>query len=361
MTTRWFSLRRRLVTLLLGGITAAWLATSIWVYVGIHHELDELLEDWPAHSEETVEQHNDLVRSMARRLLSPMLFGLPVFGLWIWLATWRALKPLEDVAEQITAREPSRLQPLAPASAPREIRPLVEAINDLFARVEETLESERRFTADAAHELRTPLAALAAQAQVAMRARDADERDHAIEQLIASCRRASRLVDQLLTLARLDPEQTAPGEGVALDRLAEEVCAAHGPQAMVKRISIELDALPTQVAGNADMLRILLRNLLDNAIRYTPPAGQVLVKVAPGILAVTDTGPGIPAPERERIFDRFHRLAGQDTEGSGLGLSIVARIAERHGATVSVTEGEAGRGSRVTVRFSAPPAPAAAS
>jgi signal transduction histidine kinase len=158
MTTRWFSLRRRLLTQLLRGITAAWLATSIWVYIGIHHELDDLLEDWPAHSEETVEEHDDLIRDIARRLLSPMLFGLPLLGLWIWLATWRALKPLDDVAEQITARAPDRLQPLAPASAPREIRPLVNAINDLFARVERTLESERRFTADAAHELRAPLA-----------------------------------------------------------------------------------------------------------------------------------------------------------------------------------------------------------
>ena len=351
MTTRWFSLRRRLLTLLLGGIPAAWLATSIWVYIGIHHELDDLLEDWPAHSEETVEEHDDLIRDIARRLLSPMLFGLPLLGLWIWLATWRALKPLDDVAEQITARAPDRLQPLAPASAPREIRPLVNAINDLFARVERTLESERRFTADAAHELRTPLAALATQAQVAMRARDNTERDHAIEQLIASCRRASRLVDQLLTLARLDPEKTRAIEMVALDRLAEEVCADHGAPALAKNVALELDALPTQVAGNADMLRVLLRNLVDNAIRYTPAGGHVTVAVAPGALTVTDTGPGIPAAERKRIFDRFHRLAGQDTEGSGLGLSIVARIAERHGATVRLDAGDNEKGLRVTVRF----------
>ena len=184
-----------------------------------------------------------------------------------------------------------------------------------------------------------------------MRARDGAEHDHAIEQLVASCRRASRLVDQLLTLARLDPGQVPAHDVVALDRLAEEICANHGPQAMAKDIALELDALPTPLAGNADMLRILLRNLLDNAIRYTPPAGKVQVAVAPGILTVTDTGPGIPAPERQRVFDRFHRLAGQETEGSGLGLSIVARIAERHGATVELGAGEAGQGLRVTVRF----------
>ena len=361
MNTRWFSLRRRLLTLLLGGITAAWLATSIWVYVGIHHELDDLLEDRPAHSEESAEEHKELIRDVARRLLAPMLFGLPLLGLWIWLATWRALKPLDDVAKQITTREPERLQPLAPASAPREIRPLVEAINDLFTRVERTLESERHFTADAAHELRTPLAALATQAQVVQRARNAEERDHAVGQLITSTRRAGRLIDQLLTLARIDPGKAPVGDPVALDRLAEEVCADHGAQAMAKNISLELNALPAMVAGNADMLRILLRNLLDNAIRYTPPAGQVLVKVAPGILAVSDTGPGIPASERQRVFDRFHRLAGQDTEGSGLGLSIVARIAERHGASVELGTGENGKGLRVTVRFSARPVPAGAS
>jgi signal transduction histidine kinase len=143
---------------------------------------------------------------------------------------------------------------------------------------------------------------------------------------------------------------------VALDRLAEEVCVLHGALAIENNVTLELDAAPATVAGNADMLRILLRNLVDNAIRYTPAGGRVLVAIKGRTLSVTDSGPGIPASERQRVFDRFHRLAGQDTEGSGLGLSIVARIAERHGAQVRLADGdgEAGNaGLRVSVEFPA--------
>jgi signal transduction histidine kinase len=349
--TVWFSLRRRLLMLLLGGLTACWLTATAWIFVDVHHEIDEMFEDWPTQLAESDEQRHELVRDIAWRVIAPALFGLPFLGLWVWLATRRALQPLNAVAAQIATSRPERLRALAPASAPEEIRPLVEAINNLFGRVEQTLEAERRFTADAAHELRTPLAALATQAQVALRARDDDERQHAIEQLAAGSRRAARLVDQLLTLARLDPDAPLPQDSVHLDRLTEEVCAAHGGQALLKDIALELEASPTTVKGNADMLRVLLRNLVDNALRYTPPGGRVTVAVAPGRLSVADSGPGIPAEERERVFDRFHRLAGQETEGSGLGLSIVARIAEMHGAKISLESGGDGSGLRVEVRF----------
>jgi signal transduction histidine kinase len=354
MNTRWFSLRRRLLTLLLGGVTALWLAGSVWIYTEVHHEMHELLEHrLDHHGKHDEHEHDKLIAGVAWRLVTPALLGLPLLGLWIWLATWRGLQPLDAVAREIAARRPDKLEPVSPASAPKEIRPLVEAINGLFVRVEHALESERRFTADAAHELRTPLAALATQAQVALRARDDAERGHAIEQLIASSRRAARLVDQLLTLARLDPDEAVPATPLRLDTLAEEICAAHGADAMAKNIALELEAAPTTMRGHADMLRILLRNLVDNAIRYTPAGGRVVVAVAPGLLSVTDSGPGIPVVERERVFDRFHRLAGQQTEGSGLGLSIVARIAERHGARIHLGDGAAGVGLRVEVAFSA--------
>lgn len=361
MNTVWFSLRRRLLLFLLGGTTVLWLAASVWIFVDIHHEMHELLEHGVEHGESGEHEHDKVIAGVAWRLITPALLGLPVLGFWIWLATWRGLRPLDAVAGEIAARRPDKLEPVAPASAPQEIRPLVEAINGLFLRVGQALESERRFTADAAHELRTPLAALAAQAQVAQRARDDDERNHAIGQLIASSRRAARLVDQLLTLARLDPDNAAVTETVSLDRLAEEACALHGAEAMGKGVALELDAAAATTTGNADMLRILLRNLVDNALRYTPAGGRVTVAVAPGIVSVTDTGPGIPPEERQRVFDRFHRLAGQETEGSGLGLSIVARIAERHGATIGLADGDGGKGLRVTVRFSARPAPGGAS
>jgi two-component system, OmpR family, sensor histidine kinase QseC len=351
VNTAWFSLRRRLLLMLLGGVSACWLATVVWSYVDVHHEIDEMFEVEHVRAPENDEERHELVNRIAWRLIAPALFGLPLLGAWIWLATRRALQPLNAVAAQIATRQPERLHALAPASAPEEIRPLVEAINDLFGRVELALESERRFTADAAHELRTPLAALVTQAQVALRARDAEERQHAIEQLVAGSRRAARLVDQLLTLARLDPDAARPTDAVKLDRLAEEVCAAHGGQALLKNIVLELDAVPVTVTGNADMLLVLLRNLVDNALRYTPPGGRVTVAVAPGRLSVTDSGPGIPVAERQRVFDRFHRLAGQDTEGSGLGLSIVARIAEMHGATITLDSGEDGAGLCVGVNF----------
>lgn len=443
--TVWYSLRRRLLGLLLGGVSVCWLVTLAFSYLDAQHEIDELFDAQlvqaaqtllalagDAESEEIAELgnlghkyqkrlrfqvwdgqgrlllrsartpktlladgdgfseardepgvqdgergswryyalwneprtlrvvvgedhyiRNDLTEHIAVRLLAPALFGLPLLGLWVWLATQRSLVPLKAAAGQIAAREPDHLQPLAMSTAPEEIRPLVEAINSLFARVEQTLDAERRFTADAAHELRTPLAALATQAQVTLRARNEEERRHAVGQLIASTRRAARLVDQLLTLARLDPEEQTTAEAVRLDQLAEAVCAAHGAPALDKGVELELDAVPATVAGNTDMLRILLRNLVDNAIRYTPAGGRVLVAVAPGMLSVTDTGPGIPPEERERVFDRFHRLAGQETEGSGLGLSIVARIAARHGVSIRLEAGEAGIGLKVSLRFPA--------
>lgn len=322
--------------------------TSHWRY----------FSQWDASHEYRVvvaESHvvrDELIGHIVLRLLIPALFGLPLLGAWVWLTTRRGLRPLNAVAKQIATREPKRLHALRPTEAPEEIRPLVESINDLFTRVEHTLETERRFTADAAHELRTPLAALGIQAQVALRAQDAAERTHAIQQLQSGASHATHLVNQLLTLARVDPETGLQMQPVALHHLAEEICAAHGAMALDKNIHLELDTTPAIVQGDADLLRILLRNLIDNAIQYTPAGGRVNVQVAENTLTVTDTGIGIPAHERALVLRRFYRLAGQDTQGSGLGLSIVARIAELHGAHLELTDGENGGGLLVRVRFS---------
>lgn len=334
-----------------------------------HHTSDAATRHWryfsqwdDAHAYRVVvaESHavrDELIGRIVLRLLIPALFGLPLLGGWVWLATRRGLQPLNAVAHQIATREPARLQALTPTEAPEEIRPLVESLNGLFARVEHTLDNERRFTADAAHELRTPLAALTIQAQVALRAQDNAERTHAIEQLQTGAQRATHLVNQLLTLARIDPDTGLDLAAVALDRLAEEACAAHGTTALDKNIHLGLETRPTAILGNADMLRILLRNLIDNAIHYTPAGGQVAVKVANNVLTITDTGPGIPAHEREQVFRRFYRLAEQSIEGSGLGLSIVARIAQLHGAQLELADGEgnepSGKGLSVRVIFSA--------
>jgi two-component system sensor histidine kinase QseC len=447
MITEWFSLRRRLLISLLGGVAICWLGTVFWGYADTHHEIGELMDGqliveartllalaaheademtpyddkydtedigrlqyfrfqiwvdgnrlvlnspdtptelltatdgfsggtdadgqyrrWRYYTEwnkdrtvrvvvgENEHVRDELIDHALWQLFLPALLGLPMLGFWVWLVIRHGLRPLNAVAEQIASREPEHLDAVKPDTAPEEIRPLIESINHLFARVEQTLESEKRFTADAAHELRTPLAALSAQAQVALRARDADERRHAIDQLIASSRRGSRLVDQLLTLARVDPAGAAPTGTVELDWLARQVCAINGPLAVENGIALELDTIDTVVTGDADMLRVLLRNLVDNAIRYTPTGGQVMVSVTERALSVTDSGPGIPAEERERVFDRFHRLAGQGKEGSGLGLSIVARIAERHGAKIRLEDGGGSAGNnglRVVVEFPA--------
>lgn len=281
---------------------------------------------------------DELIGHIAWRLLVPALVGLPLLGLWVWLAIRRGLATLDGVAAQIGARAPEQLQPVTPEAAPAEIRPLLLAINDLFRRVEDALEAERRFTADAAHELRTPLAALQAQLQVALRARDEEERQRSFVKLQEGLTRAAHLVDQMLHLARLDPEHGLPDAQAAdLGKIAESVCAELGTAILDQRLDFDLTAAPgVCVFGQADWLRVLVRNLVDNALRYTPAGGTVRVAVgraggAPW-LRVEDSGPGIPPAERSRVTDRFHRLHHGDLPGSGLGLSIVLRVAELHGA-----------------------------
>ncbi len=300
---------------------------------------------------------DELVGHIAWRLLLPALFGLPLLGLWIWLATRQGLATLDGVAAQIALRHPQQLHAVVPAAAPQEIRPLLDALNGLFGRVEAALEAERRFTADAAHELRTPLAALQAQLQVARRARDDDERRHSLAALQEGLTRASHLVDQMLQLARLDPEQGLPDPApVDLGPLAAAVCAELGPAILAKELEFELVAAPGAIViGKADWLRVLVRNLVDNAVRYTPAGGRVLVKLAAGggavRLTVADSGPGIALEERERVLDRFHRLAGGDVAGSGLGLSIVARIVELHAARLALERDSTLGGLAATVVF----------
>lgn len=348
--TRWFSLRRRLLAWLLAGVTVGWLGAMAYAYVEARHEIREFLEEDHHRDDEYLRE--ELAEHFLEALLKPLLYGLPLLAGWIWFATWRGLKPLDELAAELGKRAPEHLDPVTPTAAPREIRPLLDALNALFGRVGLALDNERRFTADAAHELRTPLAAIAAQAQVAARARDAAERDHALAQLSTSARRASHLVEQLLTLARLEPAAGLAMSELRLDTLAAEVCADHGARAVEKNIALELAApAPVQIIGNDAMLRVLLRNLIDNAVRYTPAGGKVGVGVTAHVLTVSDNGPGIPAEQREHALRRLHRLAGQDIEGSGLGLSIVARIAELHHARIELADGMGQPGLSVRVGF----------
>jgi len=293
------------------------------------------------------EVRDELVEALTHRLLYPLVLGIPLLALLIWLAIGKSLAPLRRIAFEVADRAPQNLQPLQAGSAPDEIRPLVAALNGLLGRLDAALESERRFTADAAHELRTPLAALKTQAQVALRASAEEERRHALQQVLEGADRATHLVIQLLTLARLDPGAAPPQLApLALRPLLVECAALLAPGALEKNLELSVAEGDATVRGDAAMLGVLLRNLLDNAIRYTPGGGWVSVAIrgtADGtLLEVCDNGPGVAAEERERVLQRFYRVLGNEAEGSGLGLSIVGRIAELHGATLELAESEGG-------------------
>jgi two-component system sensor histidine kinase QseC len=314
---------------------------------------------------ERYDVRNEVVTEILWQLMLPLLLTLPLLVLLIRTGIVRGLRPLHRAAAEIADRSPRQLQPLALDDAPDEIKPLIRALNDLLARLAQALEGERRFTANAAHELRTPLAGLKAQAQVALRATDNEDRRLALAQIERGVDRATHLVAQLLTLARIDPEAASSRyEPVELIRLAAGVMAELAPAALDKHVELTLDEHERGVVrGDAAALAILLRNLLDNAIRYTPAGGQVAVgtrALADGVrLTVSDTGPGIPPAQRERAFDRFYRLPGTPDSGCGLGLSIVQRIVELHSARIALVSPESGSGLRVEIDFPAPVADAA--
>jgi two-component system sensor histidine kinase QseC len=306
------------------------------------------------------EVRDKLAREIAENLLHPLLLSLPVLGLIIWLGVSRGLRPLAALRQQVEARDPNNLTPLDSANAPSEVAPLLHALDSLFARVRSLLDHERRFTADAAHELRTPLAAIKTQAQVARAAVGDEERKRALDNVLAGCDRAAHLVAQLLTLARLEPGQLNRRETCNLRKLAADAIAEMAPGAVEKGVEVQLnEGAAIHIEGDPGLLRILMRNLIDNAIRYSPSGGSVQVSVSErnghAEFAVSDQGPGIPAEARTLVWERFHRVLGTGEEGSGLGLSIVKRIAELHGAEAALMEGEAGKGLCVVLRFTKTP------
>ncbi len=306
---------------------------------------------------ERYETRDEIAASLAKNLLLPLLFALPLLGGLVWLNVARGLRPLAALGRQVAERDPGNLGSLDAGAVPAEVLPLIENLNRLFGRVAQLIDSERRFTADAAHELRTPLAGLKTQAQVARASLDDAERRHALDKVIAGCDRASHLVQQLLTLARLDPEEPASrAQPCDLRELARTAVAELAPFALSKQVEIELaEGAAAATTGHAGLIAILLRNLIDNAIRYSPAGGSVRVRAQNGedgaTLTVSDQGPGIPAAERDKVGQRFYRILGTEEYGSGLGLSIVKRIAELHGASLSLAEGDEGKGLAVRVSF----------
>lgn len=307
------------------------------------------------HVAERADVREEMAREIAGSLLKPLFISLPVLALLLWVAIAQGLRPLGRLATEVDQRDPETLTPLDAEAAPHEVLPLIERLNQFFVRIDATFQRERRFTADAAHELRTPVAVIKAQAQVARNARAESERIHALDNAILGCDRATHLIEQLLTLARID----APGAGVSetcdLRAIAAGEIAVIAPEALDKGVHIELHAHEERLSGNPELLRILMRNLLDNAVRHTPSGTTVRVGIESDgdsvSLSVSDDGPGISEQELSRVSERFYRPVETQASGSGLGLSIVRRIAEVHGAEVSFTRAGTERGLCVTVGF----------
>jgi two-component system, OmpR family, sensor histidine kinase QseC len=299
---------------------------------------------------------NEMAQELAFHNLTPFLLGLPLLGLCAMMAIRLGLKPLRKLTESLQKLSPLQLQPVLMPEAPQEIAPVVDALNILLDRITKAMDNERRFTADASHELRTPLAALHAQIQAAQLSVNAGELKECLAKALQGAERMTHLVAQLLTLSRLD-EHAAPlhPEIVNLSEIIQECCAELGPQALFKNIELGFiaDANPA-LAGYADLLHILLRNLLDNAIRYTPQGGRVEVSLHCNealVLEIADSGSGVNDAQLALLGQRFNRINQNSENGVGLGLSIVQRITQIHHAKISFSRASMLGGLRVEVHF----------
>ncbi|WP_133647561.1 ATP-binding protein [Paraburkholderia flava] len=308
-----------------------------------------------------VSVRNRLAANVALRTLWPLIVLLPLLGVAVWGVVGRGLAPLRRVAGALDTRHPEALDPLPDARLPLEVQPLVRALNALLDRLAIALDTQKAFVADAAHELRTPLAAVQIQSQLVARARDDATRSEALADLQSGITRATRLAEQLLALARAEPDGPVTSKAVDLHALLDECVTTYVPLAQQRDVDLGIEGSePATVIADAQTLRVMLNNLLDNATKYTPSGGRVDVslKVEEGhpVVRIADSGPGIPVDERERVFDRFYRVGSgatrerTDVAGSGLGLAIVKRIAMQQRASVTLGEAPSG-GLLVTVRF----------
>ncbi|MGO4763118.1 sensor histidine kinase N-terminal domain-containing protein [Cupriavidus sp. 2KB_3] len=296
---------------------------------------------------ETLDKRARLANEIIKGVILPQFVILPLAVVLVWFGLTRGLAPLTAIQQRIRARNPGDTSPIDETAAPQEITPLVASFNDLLARLDQSVQTQKRFIADAAHQMKTPLAGLRMQAELAQREQSPEELRRSLAQIAGSSERTAHLVTQLLSLARM--ENLAGAGGMApldLTALAREVVKDWLPQAWARRIDLGLEAddHPVTITGNRLMLTEMLNNLLDNAIRYTPSGGHATVRVAAdpfepfAYLDVEDTGPGIAPTERERVMERFYRVLGTNTEGSGLGLAIVREIVQQHGGEVAIDD-----------------------
>ena len=303
---------------------------------------------------EQVDSRTGILLAVLRNTLMPLLWALPLLAVVAWWAVRQGTAPLRRLGATLGTRQAQALHPVVVPDAPSEMAPMVAALNGLFERITALMDSERRFTADASHELRTPIAAIRTQAQVALGAEDDASRQHALEATIEGCDRARRLVEQLLTLSRLEAGHAPPPGLVDLAALTRQELAQIAPRALARGQTLELDApAPCPVRGDATLVAVLVRNLVDNAVRYSLPSSQihVAVHVAPdqARLTVEDSGPGLDDASRARLGERFFRVLGSGQAGSGLGWSIVRRIAAAQGAQVQTATSARLGGMAVTV------------
>lgn len=306
---------------------------------------------------EQMKSRNDILLAVLRGVLWPQAMALPLLALAGWWAVRRGLLPLRHLSELLHRRQPNSLEAVELPNMPDEMRPPVKALNALLERINGMIESERRFTADAAHELRTPIAAIRAQAQVALGAgNDQAQREHALRVTIAGCDRATRLVEQLLTLARMETTALASVSPKDLSEAARRISAELAPAALDRRQTLQLDIkTPCLVLVDSTLLDVLLRNLIDNALRYSPDGAGILVtglaQYGQVLLRVADSGPGMSSDAIEQLGRRFYRELGTGQSGSGLGWSIVKRIAEVSGAKIQVGRSKTLGGLLVSVRW----------
>ena len=293
---------------------------------------------------ESVERRVALANDIIKGVIIPQFSVLPIAALLIWFGLSRGIAPINALQKRLRARKPDDLSSIDGQNVPVEIEPLVTAMNELLARLASHISAQQRFVADAAHQLKTPLAGLRMQAELGMRGAPSAETLSSLNQIVAGTVRATRLIDQLLLMARAENPDNIQVTVIDVRALTQEQTLRWVDQALSAQIDLGFEAadMPMLIKGQALLLAELLNNLIDNALRYTPAKGRVTVSVAQVahqiIIAVQDSGQGIPAADRERVFDRFYRVLGTKVEGSGLGLAIVREIATQHHATIHILD-----------------------
>jgi two-component system sensor histidine kinase TctE len=293
---------------------------------------------------ENLDRRSQLANEIIRGVIVPQFIVLPLAVVLVWFGLSRGLAPLTALQARIRAREPDDMSPIDSRAAPEEISPVVESFNDLLERLARNIEMQRRFLADAAHQMKTPLAGLRMQAELALRETDPQQLKRSLRQISTSTERATHLINQLLALARAEHQMADPAtfEVADLNALVRSVIQESVPDAISRRVDLGFEAFerPVRVVAVPMLIREMLLNLVDNSLRYTPPGGSVTVRIrqegTAAYLEIEDTGAGIPESERQRVFDRFYRILGTNVDGSGLGLAIVREIVERHDGLIRV-------------------------